>query len=118
MKMKVTKTERTEKEVELKPPKSFGMYTSAGDRKLHGYAQTLLNDIEKRGKDPEHAVYLYLKKYYRACKAPNSSEASDTMVREIVRGFAEDVLRACDIRDPFEIESWLANKAEKEIRKR
>lgn len=115
--MKYLKTfTRTEsKEIELKAPQQFGMFTAAGNRRLRGYAETLLRQID-RGRDPEQAVLSYLKKYHKTCNTEAYGEASDTAVRESVRIFAERVLEACGYWDAYAVEERLNEKASRQVR--
>jgi hypothetical protein len=105
---------RNEREVEVVVPKRFGMFTAEGNRRLHNYAKTFMRHVEE-GKNARRAALTYLKKWYRLQHHPDFREAADTAVREIVRGFAEEVLTAQGYPDPYDLEAHLNQRAEIEV---
>ena len=83
---------------EVKIPKSFGMYTSAGNKMIAGWATKLVRDVEGDARATD-AVKDFWKKYHHrvwVSDAKIHTEIGDTAVRESVFGFGELVLKAAD----------------------
>lgn len=117
MKYTTTVTKLETKEITVTAPVHFGMFSSEGNRRLRNYADTLMRNVEA-GKPADNEVLKYLKKYHRLCAHPKFGEADDTMVREIVRGFAEEILRASGYTNALEKEIELNEKATEQLWKR
>jgi hypothetical protein len=93
----VTRT-TTSAEVPLTVPSSWATYTKATDRRIFGYARTLLKRVERlvaEDKATEANVDKALVSFIRKWeKLGNTDGASDTAVRECVGGFHDRVRRA------------------------
>jgi hypothetical protein len=92
------------REVELSAPTDWSMYTPAGNRRLTGYAETVIRKMEKAD-DPSKVVHAQVESFYRKVRKlyddDRFSEAGDTAVREVVRGFGKRCFLAAGF-DSFE----------------
>lgn len=80
--------------------KHWAMFTSEGNRRIRGYAQTLVRQINQ-GRDADDAARSFITKWVRLSYNKKFGEASDTAVREAVLGFAEYVLNLSTGRPPI-----------------
>ena len=74
-------------------PKDWEMYSSAGNKKITNIAQKLFNSLEadESYKNYVKQVTSFVKAYTKLSSFKTYSEASDTMVRELVYDFLEKV---------------------------
>lgn len=83
---------------DVKVPNHWGMFSAEGDRRITGYANTLV----KQANESENitsmmqCVKRFFKKYLRLTRTDGFREASDTDVREQVRVFVQHVMDACN----------------------
>ena len=79
---------------EIEVPKSWGMFTSAGNKSLEKKAQRLKDDVIKANKElvPELKAFAkYIKAWRSLGNTKTMPESGDTVVRELIWDFAEKV---------------------------
>jgi len=112
MPLTYTKVNRREEvsreEVELKPYDHWGMFTSAGNRRLRTLAQQLLDKMEKETDHlaRQQLIVWYLKKINKVSSFETYSEASDTAVREYIWDFIVKVCGCVDISTGTADDLW------------
>lgn len=99
--------ERIVTERELEVPTNWAMFKSEGNGRITGYARTALRKAEKANGDlakVEKAVLDFYLSWLRLGRDPQGrfGEALDTAVRECVRWFGQNLLRAGLGFDRFE----------------
>ena len=99
MQYTTTEVTTTRKQVtkEFTSYKHWACFTSATNTSLRKKGETLIKKIEKADGNRlkiKNAVFAFLKGWVKMCNSPRHIEAgvSDTAVREVVRGFAEQAL--------------------------
>jgi hypothetical protein len=118
MQVTYTKTTTTTYTEEFTAPRYWSCFTSATNTSLRKKAETCIRKIEKANGDRfkvKRAVFIFLKGWAKMCNSDRHSDAgvSDTAVREVVRGFAEDALRASGVFcDPYSVECDIYNDVE------
>ena len=88
---KVVESQRTiTKTVELKISKDWGMFTSGGNRSLRLKAEKLVEQVKSTDSLVKRLEYFteYFRGYRSLSNTKTMRESSDTMVREMVWGFA------------------------------
>jgi hypothetical protein len=101
------------KQVELKVPRDWGMFTPQGNRSLRLKAEKLVNKVKENDSTLArlNAFVEYFKSYRKLSNTKTMSEASDTMVRELVWSFAVVVGRCVGISDSTLDNLWNSNDA-------
>lgn len=102
---KVTKHNCNYETVErtIRTPKDWGMYTPQGNQAMRKKANTLVKNVLKvKNNSNNYIDYLkcfekYFKSYERGTRTKTCAESGDTMVREMVWGFAENVGKSVGI---------------------
>ena len=115
--MQITYTKNYTEKVteEFKAPRHWACFTSETNASLRKKAETCIKRIESADGNRikvKKAVFNFLKGWMKMCNSNRHIEAgvSDTAVREVVRGFAEDALRASGIfSDPYATEEDIYN---------
>lgn len=105
MTLTYTHTERsyneTREERELKAPKHWGMFTSAGNSSLRKKAERLIFKLERleTKQQKQNALLAFLRSYRRMGDTKTMREADDTEVRECVWSFFEKACMASGMSD-------------------
>lgn len=118
----ITRSETVTREVTS--PTEWGMFTGEGNRRITGYARSALRRLtilqDETGpaarRRRENAIKTFYKKWQRLAFSDKHGEAGDTAVREVVRGFGEDLVKATiDSWDSYSTEERLYEEAISEV---
>lgn len=93
------------REVAVEAPAKWGMFSSAGNRAIRGYAESLVKQAAKiqadgalsvaqRAKKLTNALVTFIAKWERLTRSDKHAEAGDTAVRECVGDFHDRVYEA------------------------
>ncbi len=98
LKVKRVEVKRVETESELTVPKRWGMFTSKGNKRLAQIAQKAHNEVDKLcakrsplGSEICKALLQYLVDWVKLWGTKTYGEAADTMVRECVGDFHDNL---------------------------
>jgi len=90
---------------EIAVPKTWGMFTYAGNKSLERKAQRLKDDVLKANKElvPELKAFTkYFKSWRRLHNTKTMPESGDTAVRELVWCFAEKIAFKIGVRSALD----------------
>jgi hypothetical protein len=96
------------KQVELKIPRDWGMFTPQGNRSLRLKAEKLVLKVKENESTMArlNAFVEYFKGYRKLSNTKTMSEAGDTMVREMVWSFAVALGRCVGVSDSVLDNLW------------